>query len=66
MSVCRRIKTIVEGPPLLLIETVAEQIASAILCEQPKVEKVSVHIRKPHVAVEGLVGSLGVEITRQR
>lgn len=66
MSLVRQIKDIVEGQPSDLIEHVAEQIASAILKSQPKVQEVSITIKKPHVAVSGIVDALGIEITRTR
>ena len=60
-----KIKTIVEGKPHKLVETLAERIAGAILAER-KVDSVQVQVRKPHVAVPGVVESLGVEIYRTR
>lgn len=62
----RQIKNIVEGRPRRLIEAVAEDIADKILAEHSLVNAVTVHICKPHVAVEGVVQSLGIEISRQR
>lgn len=60
-------RTIVEGEPVNLTETVAERIASAILREQPKVEAVRVAVRKPFVRLGDTVldGSV-VQIFRQR
>ena len=55
-----------EGPPQQLIETVAERIAGRVLHAHPAVEAVTVGVAKPHVAVGGVVQSLGVEITRRR
>lgn len=55
----RQIKNIVEGRPRRLIEAVAEDIADKILAEHSLVNAVTVHICKPHVAVEGVVQSLG-------
>lgn len=63
---CRDIKSIVEGPPCQLIESVAERIAQRILEGHPAVHAVQVGVQKPHVAVSGVVQSLGIEITRQR
>ena len=64
--VCRDIQEIVEGPPQQLIEAVAERIASKVLQDHPGVASVTVGISKPHVAVGGVLESLGVEITRRR
>lgn len=60
------IKTIVEGPPKHLIEAVAEDIARTILKRHPRVQDVVVRVSKPHVAVVGVLDSLGIEITRGR
>ena len=59
---CRLIKSIVEGPPRKLVETVAEDIAAKILVEHKLVQAVNVHICKPHVAIEGVVDSLGEQM----
>eukprot|EP00894_Picocystis_sp_ML_P002462 jgi/Pico_ML_1/52979/g3605.t2 len=60
------VKTIVEGPPKNLIESVAEDIARTILKRHPRVQDVVVRVSKPHVAVAGVLDSLGIEITRGR
>ncbi|KAL4457847.1 hypothetical protein ABPG75_012712 [Micractinium tetrahymenae] len=60
------IKAIVEGPPAQLIESVAERIAAQLLRGHPSVAAITVGIAKPHVAVSGVLQSLGVEITRRR
>lgn len=65
-TVRRDIREIVEGPPQQLIEAVAERIADRVLQEHPSVAAVTVGVAKPHVAVAGVVRSLGVEITRRR
>ena len=44
----------------------AADIARTLLHEFPTVEDVRVGVRKPHVAVSGVVDSLGVEIYRKR
>jgi dihydroneopterin aldolase len=62
----RDIKSIVEGKPRQLIESVAEDIAKTILTGYPTVTSVQVRLRKPHVAVHGVLDALGVEITRSR
>lgn len=60
------IKNIVEGKPYNLIESVAEKIAQDILQDSDIVQSVRIKIEKPHVAVPGVVDSLGVEIYRQK
>lgn len=62
----RSIREVVEGTPMQLVESVAESIAWRVLDEQSRVERITVAISKPHVAVRGVVGSLGVEISRSR
>ena len=66
-QVHRRVREIVEGPPVNLTETVAERIATAILEDHPPVEAVRVKVTKPHVRLEAtvLAGS-AVEILRHR
>lgn len=49
-----------------LIERVGERVARALLDEFPAVADVSVSVSKPHVAVVGVLESLGVEIYRER
>ena len=49
-----------------LIECVGERIARALLDEFPTVADVSVRVEKPHVAVVGVLHSLGVEVYRER
>jgi dihydroneopterin aldolase len=66
-EVHRRVKAIVEGPPLKLTEALAERIAAAVLAEHPAVRAVQVRVRKPNVRLADtvLAGSV-VEITRRR
>ncbi len=65
-EVYQGIRRIVEGTPFQLLEALAERIASGVLHEHPGVQGVQVSVHKPHVAVPGVVRSLGVEITRFR
>jgi dihydroneopterin aldolase len=66
-EVHRRVKEIVEGPPVNLTETVAERIAAAVLEDHPTVEAVRIKVAKPHVRLDDtvLAGS-AVEILRRR
>ncbi len=61
----RLARAIVEGPPLKLIEAVAERIAGALLESYPAVEAVRVKVAKPQVRLDDtvLAGS-AVEIVR--
>ena len=49
-----------------LIERVGAGIATELLKKFEKVIDVTVRVQKPHVAVTGTVGSLGIEVFRQR
>ncbi|KAJ4823327.1 hypothetical protein Tsubulata_001493 [Turnera subulata] len=60
------VKEIVEGPPHNLLESVAHLIASTTLTKFPRVSAVWVKVGKPHVAVQGQLDYLGVEILRRR
>lgn len=62
---CRHIKDIVEGPPYRLLEAVAEKIATGILESDARVMGVHISVCKPHVAVGGVVESLGVHLILQ-
>ncbi len=64
-TVNKRIRAIVEGPPRQLIETVAEEIAAALLGEFDRVAAVTVTVRKPEVALQGtILEAAGVRIRR--
>ena len=49
-----------------LIESVAEDIAAALLHRNARVTGVRVSVRKPHVAIEGHFDAMGVSIFRAR
>ena len=49
-----------------LIERVGAGVADALLRAFPNAKDVAVRVRKPHVAVAGVVGSLGIEVYRER
>uniref|UniRef100_A0A452XPY7 Dihydroneopterin aldolase/epimerase domain-containing protein n=1 Tax=Aegilops tauschii subsp. strangulata TaxID=200361 RepID=A0A452XPY7_AEGTS len=66
MSLCRIAKGVVEGPSRNLLESVAQSIAGSTLLEFPQISAVRVKVGKPHVAVQGIVDYLGVEILRRR
>jgi len=65
-DVYRHIQAVMEGQPHKLLESVADRLVQEILAEYHKVQGVRLHIKKPHVAVTGVVESLGIEITRYR
>ncbi|VAH01039.1 unnamed protein product [Triticum turgidum subsp. durum] len=66
MLPCRIAKGVVEGPSRNLLESVAQSIAGTTLLEFPQISGVRVKVGKPHVAVQGVVDYLGVEILRSR
>ncbi|KAK3129452.1 hypothetical protein QOZ80_6BG0479930 [Eleusine coracana subsp. coracana] len=65
-DIFRIVKDVVEGPSQNLLESVAHRIASATLLKFPQISAVRVEVGKPHVAVQGTVDYLGVEILRYR
>ena len=66
-AVYKVVRGIVEGEPRQLIETVAEEIATAILTEFLPVERVTVTVRKPEVPMKGsMLDAAGVRIARSR
>ncbi|RCV32284.1 hypothetical protein SETIT_6G246500v2 [Setaria italica] len=59
-------KDVVQGSPHNLLESVAHSIAVATLVKFPQISAVRVKVGKPHVAVQGVLDYLGVEIMRRR
>jgi len=59
------VKAIVEGPPLKLLEAIAERIATAVLMSLP-VEEVVVRVHKPGAPLPGPFDTVTVEIRRKR
>ncbi|HEU4793819.1 MAG TPA: dihydroneopterin aldolase, partial [Nitrolancea sp.] len=60
-------KSVVEGTPRALIESVAEAIAGAILEQIPAITDVAVTVRKPEAPIKGSVlRGVGVRIRRGR
>ena len=55
----RHIKTVMEGRPHKLLESVADRLANEILNDYHMVQGLQLHLKKPHVAVPGVVESLG-------
>jgi dihydroneopterin aldolase len=59
------VRKIVEGPPVKLIETVAQRIAEKILGGYA-VDAVRVRVRKPDAPIPAALEYVGVEIVRKR
>jgi dihydroneopterin aldolase len=64
--VYERVKSIIEGKPKKLLETLAEKIADNLLQEFLLVQRVTVKIIKPDPPIPGHYQSVAVEITRGR
>jgi dihydroneopterin aldolase len=60
------VKMIVQGEPCALIETVAENIAKALLDAYVKISSVKVSVTKPHPPVDIHFDGVTVEINRRR
>lgn len=60
------VKRVVQGPPVRLVECLADQIASNVLSDLPKAAAVRVKVFKPHVALPEVLDGVGVEILRAR
>lgn len=65
-DVYEAVRRVVEGPPVDLIETLAESIARDVLAGDDRVRKVIVRVRKPEVRLGGPLDHAGVEIVRRR
>jgi len=58
-------KEIMEGEPAKLLESLAQRIADAAL-EDERIKSAWVRIRKPQIALPGVLDYIGIEITRAR
>lgn len=65
-EVYERVRTRVEGPPVHLIETVAERIAADLLAAYPQVATVEVTVKKPQAPVGGPIRYAAAEVLRTR
>ncbi|XP_078429225.1 dihydroneopterin aldolase 2-like [Wolffia australiana] len=63
-AIYRIVKEIVEGPSQDLLERVAHLIATGTLAAFPEISAVRVEVKKPNVAVHGILDYLGIEILR--
>jgi 7,8-dihydroneopterin aldolase/epimerase/oxygenase len=60
------VRRVLEGPPVDLIETLAESIAHDALEANRRARKVIVRVRKPEVQLGGPLAFAGVEVVRRR
>ena len=65
-EVFEKVREIVEGEPLNLIEAVAERIAAAVLSDFPLVAKVEITLHKPEAPIKGLFKYAAVTVERSR
>lgn len=65
-AVYRLVREEVTGQRYRLIETLAGRIAARVLEAQPKVERVTVRVHKPHAPLPGVVRDVFVEVVRDR
>ena len=64
-GVAGRLAEIVAGPPVALIETLADRLAAACLAE-PLVREAEITVHKPHAPVELDLADISVTIRRSR
>jgi dihydroneopterin aldolase len=64
-KIAGRLVSIASGPPVLLIETLAERLAMACLAE-PEVGEAEITVHKPHAPVGHLVSDVSVTVRRRR
>lgn len=64
-EIYHRVKSIVEGEPVKLIESLADRIASAIL-ESDLVVSVQVTVSKPGAPINGVFGNVSVTVNRKK
>ena len=65
-AVHESVRSVVEGPSVNLIETLAAAIARDILAAYASVDDVVVRVRKPDVDLGGPLDYAGVEVRRSR
>lgn len=65
-AVFKEVRAVVEGPPLKLIEAVAERIAGRILQAFAPVTAVTVRVHKQRAPIPGTFADVHVEVVRSR
>ena len=63
-AVATFVRAVLDGPPVALIETLAERIATGLLERFTRLDAVVVRVRKPEVRLAAPVAHAGVEIRR--
>lgn len=64
-DVYHKVKSIIEGEPVKLIETLADRIAAAILCYD-LMYSVQVTVSKPGAPINGIFGNVSVTVNRRK
>lgn len=65
-AVYDRVRAIVEGPAVELLEALAARVAERVLDADARIDAITVRVRKPEVQLGGPLDYAGVEVTRQR
>jgi 7,8-dihydroneopterin aldolase/epimerase/oxygenase len=65
-SVFKACREIVETQSFHLLEAIAERIATRLLSDFPRLDAVTVRVRKPGVPIDGRLEYAGVAIERRR
>lgn len=60
------VTAVMTGPPVNLIEHLADRVAAAVLAVDKRIDAVTVRIRKPQAPLSGPFETVAVEITRGR
>lgn len=63
--VYRRVKEVVTGEPVDLLECLAQRLAALVLDEFP-VDRVTVEVHKPHAPLGGVFRDVSVRLLRER
>jgi dihydroneopterin aldolase len=67
VALYERVRALVEGPPLNLIEALADRIAHDVLAAFPPLTAVTVRVHKPGVPLPGATtGTVAAEVHRTR
>ena len=64
--ICDVVHSVVTGPAVNLLETLAEMLAAKLFEQFDKIAAVRITIRKPHAAIPHKIDTVGVEIVRHR
>jgi len=64
-AVADRLMRLASGPPVRLVETLAQRLADGCLSE-PRVEEVEITVHKPHAPIPHRFGDVTVAIRRRR